>query len=209
MKKNSSLQWLVWAREIQALSQTGMAYTRDPFDRQRYQRLAEIAVDIIARHADLDPPELLQNILGQKGYATPKIDVRGAIIKDDRILLVQDFGDGRWCLPGGWADVGESPSAMVVREVREECGLEVIPGKIVGVYDNNRQGMRLDLFHAYKLIFICDVVAGTLTPSYETPAVEYFPLDRLPALSLTRTHERHIADVWAHYKNSALPTVFD
>lgn len=209
MTKNNSSQWLVWAREIQALSQTGLAFTQDPFDRQRYQRLTEIAVEIIARHADLEPSELLPNILTQKGYATPKIDVRGAIIQDDRILLVQDFGDGRWCLPGGWADVGESPSAMVAREVREECGLEVIPGKIVGVYDNNRQGMLVELFHAYKLVFLCDIVGGTLTPSYETPAVEYFPFDRLPSLSLTRTHERHIADIRAHHQNIALPTLFD
>lgn len=187
--------WLAWAREIQALSQTGLHFSRDRFNAQRYKRLLEIAAEIIAWQTELDRVEILENFLFQTGYATPKIDVRGAVVQDGRILLVQEQTDGRWCMPGGWADVGEAPSAMVEREVWEESGFVVRAESLIGIYDANRDGRPLGFYHAYKIVFCCDLVGGEARPSEETLAVDFFSFDDLPLLSSMRTSERHLEDV--------------
>jgi ADP-ribose pyrophosphatase YjhB (NUDIX family) len=202
-------QWLVWAREIQALAQTGLAFSEGEYDRHRYQRLSQIAAEITATHADLATEGLQSNFLLQPGYATPKVDVRAAIVKDGTILLVQEREDQRWCMPGGWADVGELPSRMVAREVKEESGFDAVAKRIVGVFDANRTGRPLEFYHAYKVVFLCDIVGGSPRPSEETLAVQFFPFDALPPLSSNRTNERHLAEIKAHLSDSLRPVAFD
>lgn len=202
-------RWLDWAREIQALSQTGLHYSRDPYDTQRYQRLIEIAAEIVESHTSLPAELMIENFSWQPGYATPKIDVRGAVVRDGKILLVQERTDQKWCLPGGWGDVGEIPSEMTAREVLEESGFEVQPVKLIGVYDANRDGRPMQFFHAYKIILLCEITGGQARPSDETLAVDFFDFDHLPPLSSSRTNERHLADVRAHVKDRNLATFFD
>ena len=201
--------WLRWAREIQSLSQTGLAYSGSDYEVQRYGRLMEIAAEIVQSHTGLKKGPLLQNFLAQPGYATVKVDVRGAVIRNEKVLLVQERSDQRWCMPGGWADVGELPSEMVVREVWEESGFNVVPQKIVGVYDANRNGIPLEFYHAYKVIFLCQIAGGEARPSKETSAVDFFPFNNLPPLSPNRTDERHLAEVFAHLRNHNRPAAFD
>ncbi len=201
--------WLAWAREIQALSQSGLAFTTNEFDRQRFERLRELAAEIVARHAEVRQENWVQQFTAQTGYATPKIDVRGAAVRDGKILLVQEKSDQRWCMPGGWADVGDKPSDMVAREVREESGFEVIPRKIVGVFDANRDGRPMSFFHAYKIIFLCEIIGGEAQPSEETLAAGFFAFDQLPALSPARTHPRHLAEVEAHLREAHRAAAFD
>ena len=145
--------WLVWAREIQALSQTGLTYCASEYDRERYQRLGEIAAEIIEQHTYLKTEQILENFALQPGYATPKVDVRGVVIRDGKILLIQERSDQCWSMPGGWADVGDFPSEVAVREVWEESGFEVVVRKLLAVFDCNRAGTPLSFYHAYKLIF--------------------------------------------------------
>lgn len=202
-------QWLEWAREIQALSQTGLHYSESDFDTQRYTRLAEIAAEILWSHTGLAKEPLLESLLMQPGYATPKVDVRGAVVRKGRILLVQERVDGKWCMPGGWADVGDLPSEMVVREVWEESGFHIVPRKVAGVYDANRSGRPLEFFHAYKLVFLCEITGGEARPSDETLDVAFFPFDDLPPLSSNRTNERHLAEVRAHLQDPDRPAAFD
>jgi ADP-ribose pyrophosphatase YjhB (NUDIX family) len=206
--ESDPLRWLTWAREIQALSQTGLTYSTSNYETQRYQRLVEIAAEIIQDRGGLSKEQLVEDFLAQPGYATPKVDVRGAIVRDGKILLVKERVDGRWCMPGGWADVGLGPSEMVVREVWEESGFETVPRKVVGVYDANRQPP-LELYHAYKIIFLCDIVGGRSRPSDETESVEFFAFDQLPPLSSNRTNERHLAEVLAHVRDPERPAAFD
>lgn len=201
-------QWLEWAREIQALCQTGLAFSTGQYDVQRYRRLMEIAAEIISRHTGLEKQRLLETFLRQPGYATPKIDVRGAVVRDNKLLLVQEKADGHWCMPGGWADVGEVPSAMVAREVLEESGFVVVPRKVIGVYDANRLG-RLEFFHAYKILFLCEITGGEARASDETLAVDFFPFDRLPPLSSPRTDPRHIEELQAHLNDPSRRVAFD
>jgi ADP-ribose pyrophosphatase YjhB (NUDIX family) len=204
-----SSRWLEWAREIQALAQTGLTYNDDDYNVQRYRRLTEIAAEIVANHTGQPKESWRQNFLAQPGYATPKVDVRGAVIRDGKILLVQEASDERWCLPGGWADVGETPSEMVVREVWEESGFEVVARRVIGVYDANRSGIPLEFFHAYKIVFLCEIVGGEARSSNETLAVDFFSVDDWPPLSWERTNERHLADVFAHFQDGYHPVVFD
>ena len=201
--------WLAWAREIQALSQSGLAYSQSEYDVQRYERLLEIAAQIVGGQADLESEPLLRDFRLQVGYATPKIDVRGAAVRGEKILLVQERADGRWCMPGGWADVGDLPSETVIREVWEESGFRVAPHKVVGVYDANRDGGPLAFYHAYKIVFLCEITGGKARSSNETLAAGFFGRDDLPPLSTNRTSERHLAEVWAHVQDPGRPTAFD
>jgi ADP-ribose pyrophosphatase YjhB (NUDIX family) len=209
MDDHQTSPWLTWAREIQSLSQTGLHYTHDEYETQRYQRLLEIAAEIVKEHTGLPTEPTIENFKIQPGYATPKIDVRGAVLKNGKILLVKEKADGKWCMPGGWGDVGEIPSEMVAREVLEESGFEVVAKKVIGIYDANRDGRPLQFYHAYKIVFLCDITGGNARPSEETLAVEFFDFDGLPSLSSSRTNERHLSDVLAHVKNKNLPAFFD
>jgi ADP-ribose pyrophosphatase YjhB (NUDIX family) len=202
-------RWLEWAREIQALAQTGDQYAVNDYQRQRYHRLAEIAAEIVAQHTELETAPLVAAFQAQIGYATPKIDVRGAVFRDGKLLLVRERSDGGWCLPGGWADVGDVPSQAAEREVWEEAGFRVKALKVIGVYDANRAGP-LELFHAFKLVFLCDLLDGQPTPSDETSEVAFFGPNELPPnLSGARTQPRQIADAFAALANPACPTMFD
>lgn len=201
--------WLAWAREIQALSQSGLTYSTNEYERLRYQRLAEVAAEILQGYTGLSKEEALESFSMQPGYATPKVDVRGAVVRDDEVLLVQERVDGRWCMPGGWADVGDLPSEVAAREVWEESGFQVVPYRVVGVFDANRGGRPLAFYHAYKIIFLCRLVGGQAQPSHETAAVEFFAFDKLPPLSSNRTNERHLAEVRAHLRDPYRPVAFD
>ncbi len=201
--------WLEWAREIQQLSQTGLAFATTGYETQRYTRLNEIAAEMVAAHTTLPPAELTANFSAQPGYATAKIDVRGAVVRDGRILLVQERRDRKWCMPGGWADVGDLPSDMVAREVWEESGFEVAPRKVLAVFDANRSGRPLEFYHAYKIIFLCEITGGGERPSDETMDVGFFDFDDLPPLSDQRTNKRHLAEVRAHLADADRPTAFD
>ena len=206
---NTKPHWLQWARKLQALGQTGLTYHPDDYDTERYQTLLEMAAEMVAAHTTLAAEPVLDSYLAQQGYATPKVDVRGAVFRDGRILLVQERTDERWTMPGGWADVGESPAEMVVREVREESGFEVIPRKVVGIFEENRHTARQELYHAYKVVFLCDITGGQARGSYETSAVEFFDLDSLPPLSRMRTSQRHIDEVIAHLADEQRPAAFE
>jgi ADP-ribose pyrophosphatase YjhB (NUDIX family) len=202
-------QWLTWARELQALAQTGLTFSQNDYDRQRYERLREIAAEIVARHAGLPEADLLRSFTMQPGYATPKVDVRAAAFSEGRILLVQERSDGRWCLPGGWADVGQAPAETAEREAWEESGFRVAARRVVGIYDANRTDEALELYHAYKIVFLCEIVGGAAAPSSETSAVGFFDLDHLPPLSERRTSLRHLQEAWAHLGEPGRATAFD
>ncbi len=201
--------WLEWARELHQIGQTGLYYTQNEFDRQRFQRIMDISADIIQNCSGLDLNNIKVALSAQPGYVTPKMDVRGAIFDDNKVLMVQEITDGCWSLPGGWADVNVSPSRMVEKEVWEESGLRVKAVKMVGLYEANHDREPLNVFHSYKAVFLCKRLSGELTTSYETPQVCFFPIDQLPNLSIYRTQERLIREAYAHYLDPTLQTVFD
>jgi ADP-ribose pyrophosphatase YjhB (NUDIX family) len=201
-------EWLDRARELYSLAKAGLAYSKNEFDLERYRRLLEINAEMIASHSSLQKETILGSFSMQAGYATPKIDVRGAVVQDGRILLVQEKSDLKWAMPGGWADIGDLPSAMVEREVWEESGLKVKAAKVIAIYDANRL-QPLEFYHSYKIVFLCNYLSGETRPSIETLAANYFNPDTLPPLSLSRTNEPMLEEVFAHIKDPYRLTAFD
>lgn len=206
-------KWLTWARELQAISQIGLTYTKDPYDKERFERLRQMAAEIMAEHSSTDMRRIEELFAAQSGYATPKVDVRGAVFDaSGRILMVREALDGdRWTLPGGWADVNQSPAECVAREVREESGFEVRVVKLAATWDRERQGHTPPIpFHIWKLFFVCEIVGGEATTSLETTGVAFFAEDALPSdLSLGRVLPRQLRRMFAHAREPALPAEFD
>jgi ADP-ribose pyrophosphatase YjhB (NUDIX family) len=210
MNQQGDPQWLSWTKRLQAIAQTGLTFTRDHYDQERYQELREIAAEMMAAGAGMsDSQKVLDLFKAERGYATPKIEVRGAVVRENRILLVREREDGGWTLPGGWADVGDSPSAMVVREVKEESGFDVVPRKLAALFDRNKHPHPPEPTHAYKVFFLCDLIGGEAMPSFETPEVDFFSRTQLPKLSSARITEWQIEHMFEHAAHPEWPTTFD
>ncbi len=202
-------KWLEWAKRMQALAQTGLAYSHNDFDRERYESLRTLAAEIMASEAGIPLPELAEMFATDKGYATPKVDVRAAVFRDGRILLVRERSDGCWTLPGGWADVGDSPREAVEREVREESGYIVRAVKLAAVFDRNRHGHTPLPFHLWKHFFLCALEGGEPRESIETCGAEFFAATELPPLSIGRVTAAQIAHMFEHSRDPQRPTTFD
>lgn len=200
--------WFAWAQEIFSLSQSGLTYSLNEYDRERYKRLQEITAEMISSQSIVSKESVLDSFSMQAGYITPKVDVRGAVIRDGKILLIQERADGNWAMPGGWADLGNSPASVAEREVWEESGFRVKAEKVVAVIDANRLEP-MEFYHAYKIIFLCQLLDGEPRTNYETLAVDFFDLDHLPPLSVYRTNEAMLHEVFAHLANPGRPTAFD
>jgi len=203
-------EWLVWARELQAIAQAGLTFSSNPYDLERYQRLRAMAVQVLSFGSGT-PIERIGALFEQDlGYPTPKVDVRGAVFRDDKILLVREISDGRWTLPGGWADVNQSARESVEREIQEESGFEARAVKLAAVWDYRRQGhVHQHPYSIYKLFFICELTGGVARASIETSEVEFFRRDGLPELSLGRVNPAQIGRMFEHWRDLTLTTEFD
>jgi ADP-ribose pyrophosphatase YjhB (NUDIX family) len=173
---------LGWARELQAIAQTGLAWEPREYDRQRYEQVRRVAAEMVAR-ADGDEPERIEALFAaETGHATPKLDVRGVVFRGDAILLVQEREGGGWSLPGGWVDVGERPSVAVAREVLEESGYAARPVKLLGLYDRDVRGFPAHIWHIWKAFFLCELEDEEQRQlGYETLGAGFFPREELPS----------------------------
>jgi ADP-ribose pyrophosphatase YjhB (NUDIX family) len=203
-----SSHWINWVRRLQAIAQNGRNYCKNEFDLQRYQQVEDIAAEIAAKHSGGELRVIKGMFQQETGPATPKIDVRAAVVADDKILLVKERGDG-WTLPGGWVDPGESASEAAVRETREESGYDVHAVKLMAIYDRDRQGHPPCPFHVYKVIFLCTLVGGSAKISLETEAASFFREDELPALSESRVVLPQIKRAFTFAREPNLPADFD
>lgn len=199
-----------WVRKIQSIAQIGLEYATDPYDRERYEELREISCDMMAAASDVPRHAWLEMFKNETGYATPKVDVRGAVFREGKVLLSREASDGCWSLPGGWADVNDPPSQAVERELLEETGFEVRCTKLVAVLDRDlhyHEDPRP--YHSYKLMFLCDVLGESGALCHDITEAAFFPLDKLPPLSLARTLPMHIELLHRHHLEPDLPTQFD
>jgi ADP-ribose pyrophosphatase YjhB (NUDIX family) len=205
--------WLLWAREIQATAQSGLAFTKDPYDIERYQALTALAARMMAARSDGSEAGLAAVFAGERGYATPKVDVRGAVFDaEGRILMVREAVDNdRWTLPGGWADVNQTPAECVAREVLEESGYVVRVVKLAACWDRASQGHHpVGLWSIVKLFFLCEITGGAPATSLETSEVGFFAEADVPDdLSFGRVMPHQIARMFAHHRTPARPTDFD
>ena len=186
--------WLEWTRRLQAIAQSGLTYATDPYDVERYEQVRRIAAEIAASHAKA-PLDCIDDLFSREsGYATPKLDIRAVVLNDqEEILLVREKEDGLWTLPGGWVDVGESPSEAVEREVKEESGYEVRAVRLLALWDRDKHPHPPLPFHLYKTYFQCELLGGSpLSESTETAGVGFYAPSALPELSLGRVTPRQI-----------------
>jgi ADP-ribose pyrophosphatase YjhB (NUDIX family) len=178
--------WLRWVKRPQAIAHDGLTYAADEYDAGRYEQVREVAAEILATHSTGELEDARGLLELERGPATPKVDVRAAVFEGDRILLVKEPDDGSWSLPGGWADVGESPAEAAVREVVEESGYRVRAVRLISVFDRDRHGHPPIPYHVYKLVFLCEILDKFPARMAEADRVEFFGVHELPGLSRSR-----------------------
>lgn len=202
-------KWLEWAIEIQSLSQIGLTYTKDVYDRERYQRLREISAEMLAKKTEVSIEKVKDLFCHETGYQTPKLDTRAAIFRNNKILLVHE-NNGTWSLPGGWCDVLESVKSNTEKEVREETGLNVKAVKIISIQDRNKHNKPVYAYGVCKIFVLCEVINGNFVENIETTEIRYFSLQDLPHnLAEEKTNKEQIEMCFKAYLNENWQTQFD
>jgi ADP-ribose pyrophosphatase YjhB (NUDIX family) len=208
--KLEAMGMLECGQRLQAIAQAGLTYSREPYDRERYAQIQQIAFEMLAHRSGGTVEEAAQAFSLEAGYPTPKVDVRAVVFDDTgRLLLVHERSSGQWTLPGGWADIGDTPSAMAVRETKEEAGVDVKAVKLLAVFDKSRHGHPPSLFYVYKFFIRCEHVAGTPHGSHETIDARFFGRDELPSLDAERVTAAQVERMFVHRDRPELPTDFD
>jgi ADP-ribose pyrophosphatase YjhB (NUDIX family) len=201
--------WLDIAKRLQALAQAGLEYSENKYDQDRYQQIRDISLDILHSYTNIPMSKLTETFASERGYQTPKVDIRGVVFRADKILMVRETIDGRWSIPGGWADVGLTPYENVCKEVFEESGLIVKPVRLLAVLDKKCHNHPPDLFHIYKLFILCEEMGGKLKGGMETDDTGFFGLEELPVLSEPRITKEQIALMFDYKIHKKKPSQCD
>src|SRR3972149_7001799 len=209
MSEKIQYHWLDVAKRIQSIAQAGLEYSENKYDIDRYHQLRQVSLEIMQDFTELAMEKLLGTFAGEKGYQTPKVDVRGVVFRGDKILLVHETIDNNWSIPGGWADVGLTPFEVAKKEVWEEAGLEVLPVKLLAVLDKKCHNHPPDMFHIYKIFVLCHETGGELKGGLETSETAFFGLDELPPLSTQRITLEQIELMYEYRNNPLKPAVCD
>lgn len=202
-------KWLTWAKEIQGIAQTGLAYAKDVYDIERYEALRELSVDIMAHYTYESKERIQLSFAGEEGYATPKVDIRGVIFRDNKILLVREKLDGKWALPGGWADIGLSPSEVAVKEIAEESGYKAEAVRLLAVLDKKFHHHPPEPYHVYKMFILCKITGGEAAGGVETSETGFFAEDELPELSEERNTAGQLHTVFQYLHNPEKAVILD
>lgn len=202
-------QWLSYIQRIRALAQNGLAYSPNKYDIDRYEELRQISEAMLADLTGISVERIADIFKDEKGYATPKVDVRGVIFKDNGILMVREKIDDCWSLPGGWADIGFTPGEIAVKEVREESGFVVEPVKLLAVLDKRCHDHPPALEYTYKIFILCNIIGGGAAPGMETSDVAFFERDKLPTLSRERNTNEQVRMLFAFLDDKDKAAIFD
>jgi ADP-ribose pyrophosphatase YjhB (NUDIX family) len=202
-------QWLLYIQRIRALAQNGLTYSPNKYDIDRYEELQQLSEKMLADLSGISAERIKDIFKDEKGYATPKVDVRGVIFKDNGILMVRETIDDCWSLPGGWADIGFTPGEIAVKEVREESGFVVEPVKLLAVLDKKCHDHPPALEYTYKIFILCRIIGGEATAGMETSDVAFFERDKLPKLSRERNTKDQIRMLFAFLDDKEKEPIFD
>jgi len=201
-------KWIEIAQQLQSIAQAGLTYTENKYDVERYEQIMDLSKHIIMDFSAMSMEKLDMIFSMEKGYLTPKVDVRAVIFRGDKILLVKETIDGKWSLPGGWGDVGKTPSEVVEKEVAEESGLLAKAEKLLAVFDKKCHSHPPDIYYVYKLFFQCSEVGGALETGIETSEAGFFRRNEIPELSTERVTNSQI-ELLFDLKANPGPTLFD
>lgn len=203
---------LAQLRELLSIAQAGLTYTRDPYDRERFARLRDLTAELLAGQTGKDREEVTEMLRAERGYFTPKVDIRAVVLNEaGDVLLTRERQDGLWSLPGGWADPGESPRMIAVREVREETNREVRAVRLLAVLDKAQHPHPPDLWAVYKLFLLCELIGPETAhaENIETLESAFFAPDALPPLSLGRNLPEQVRRVVELARNPGLGVEVD
>jgi ADP-ribose pyrophosphatase YjhB (NUDIX family) len=200
--------WLKWAIELQFIAQVGIIYCKDPFDRMRYNRIREIAAEMMSLKMGQDINQVKEVYCNETGFQTPKLDARVAIFRDNKILLVKE-SNGCWSMPGGWVDVHESIKTSIIKEVKEESGYNAIPLKIIALQDRNKHNKPVYAYGICKVFVLCEVTDGDFIPNEETTVRGFFELQHLPLLATAKNNKEQIDLCFQAYNSTTWETTFD
>ena len=201
-------KWLEWAVELQSIAQGALYYCKDKFDIERFERIREISAEMISHKSDIPVEKVKDLFCNETGYQTPKLDCRAAIFKDNKILLVKE-SNGLWSLPGGWVDVDLSVKENMIKEVKEEAGLDVIPEKLIAVQDREKHNKPVYVYKICKVFFQCSVIGGEFKKNVETTESRYFSINELPVLATEKINEEQIAMCFEAYNSEKWEAMFD
>lgn len=208
MNKTLQPQWLEWAKELQFLAQTGLTYSKDVFDIERFERIREISAEIISAQSELPLEKVKDLFCNETGFQTPKLDTRAAIFKEDKILLVKER-NGTWSLPGGWVDVNQTVKSNTEKEVEEEAGLKVEATRIIAVQDRNMHNVPPYAYNVCKIFVLCEILSGHFQPNIETTESNYFRLEELPLLAEEKNNEEQIKMCFSAYHDKNWQVLFE
>jgi len=208
MNKTLQPQWLEWAKELQFLAQTGLTYSKDVFDIERFERIREISAEIISAQSELSLEKVKDLFCNETGFQTPKLDTRAAIFKEDKILLVKER-NGTWSLPGGWVDVNQTVKSNTEKEVEEEAGLKVEATRIIAVQDRNMHNVPPYAYNVCKIFVLCEILSGYFQPNIETTESDYFRLEELPLLAEEKNNEEQIKMCFTAYHDKNWQVLFE
>jgi ADP-ribose pyrophosphatase YjhB (NUDIX family) len=194
-----AFDWLLIAKEIQAIAQAGLTYSANKYDLDRYRQLRELSIRIMQEYTESPIEKIRDLFASEEGYQTPKVDIRSVVFREGRILMVRESNDGLWTLPGGWADVNYSPFEIAAKEVSEEAGIEVKPQRLLAVFDKMKHSHPPDLYHVYKLFILCADSGQTVRPGMETTNADWFRRDKIPPLSPLRITKEQIEIMFEFY----------
>ena len=197
-----------WAIELQSLGQAGLFYGKDNYDMERYQRIRDIAAEMMSYKTDIPLDKVKNLFCNETGYQTPKIDTRAAIFKDNKILLVKE-NNGTWSLPGGWVDVNVSVKENIIKEVKEEAGLDVSADMVIAIQDREKHNLPIYAYKVCKIFILCSIIGGNFVKNIETVDSQYFDINELPALATEKNPKEQIAMCFKAYHTKHWKTEFD
>ncbi|PEE41118.1 NUDIX hydrolase [Bacillus pseudomycoides] len=202
-------KWIDWVKQIQAIAQTGLTYSKDVYDMERFQQLRDLSVTMMSHYTKTDWEVVERLFANEMGYQTPKVDIRAVVYQDEKLLFVKEKSDGKWALPGGWADVGYTPTEVAAKEVWEETGYKVDHFRLLAVFDKEKHYPSPSAMHVYKIFIGCEIVGGEKQTSIETEEVTFFGEKEIPELSTARNTEWQIREMFACMKDRNKGSLLD
>ncbi|MGG7076387.1 NUDIX hydrolase N-terminal domain-containing protein [Clostridium sardiniense] len=202
-------KWLSWAKRLQSIAQAGIEYSKDKYDIERFEEIRDLSCEILKEYTNIPKDKIKDLFCNEVGYQTPKVDVRSAIFKDNKILLVKESIDNKWSLPGGWAEVDLSIKENAIKESKEEAGVNVKPQRLIAVLDKSKYSLKPYPYGVYKVFVLCDLIDGSFEENIETEESGFFSLENLPELSTGRNTKEQIEMCFEGKNNNTFVTIFD
>ncbi|KFN02782.1 NUDIX domain-containing protein [Bacillus clarus] len=203
------IKWIDWVKQIQSIAQAGLTYSKDVYDIERFQQLRDISISMMSHYTKTDWEVVEKLFANETGYQTPKVDIRAVVFQNDKLLFVKEKIDGKWALPGGWADIGYTPTEVAAKEVWEEAGYEVDHFRLLAIFDKEKHQPSPSIAHIYKIFIGCEIIGGEKKTSIETEEVDFFSEEEIPELSVARNTEWQIKEMFAYMKDKNKEILID